>query len=195
LYRALTRSQEAVHEEVAASTGVPPGSFTPAAARDAGVLVQGAFQAPPGTPEHLVNRALVCGSLVAAIDVCLLHSRLADALMLAIAAGYDSELCSRSLPVWFGPLPLFIPDNGSVACVGRPEQVQRVQRCYFETVQHPTARLLHAIMEKRWLDVVQYTELGSWKDALALALSYAPPDVLPDLCLALGHRLQGQGDW
>lgn len=72
----------------------------------------------------------------------------------------------------------------------RPELLERVQQAYFAVMQTPVARLLHAVMDQRWADVVNYTPVEDWAQALAAVITYASSEVLGDMCATLADRLE-----
>lgn len=121
----------------------------------------GMFSAKPGSREHLICKAISLGNFEAAVDLCLAHGNLTDALMLGIAGG--SELLAR------------------------------VQQAYYTLTHSPVAKLLHVLLEQRWTDVVAYTPVEEWTQALATVLTYASNESLSDLCAALAQRLEQAG--
>jgi hypothetical protein len=72
----------------------------------------------------------------------------------------------------------------------RPELLERVQQAYFAVMQTPVARLLHAVMDQRWADVVNYSPVEDWAQALAAVITYASSEVLGDMCATLADRLE-----
>lgn len=65
-----------------------------------------------------------------------------------------------------------------------------MQRAYFALTQKPSAKLLHAVIDQRWNDIISYTPLDQWQEALSTVLTYAAPDSLSELCSAMAERLQ-----
>lgn len=41
---------------------------------------------------------------------------------------------------------------------------------------------MSAVVQRDWLDIVQYGELENWKELLAALLTYARPEEFPTLC-------------
>lgn len=52
------------------------------------------------------------------------------------------------------------------------------------------ARLLHAVVDQRWADIVRFTPVEHWAQALAAVITYASSEVLSDMCTALAERLE-----
>ena len=80
-------------------------------------------------------------------------------------------------------------DAFMLALCGGAESQKRVQKAYFEKTAVPYARLLSSIIAGDLRDIVDKADSKSWKEILAILCNYAKPDDFPDLCEALGERL------
>ena len=112
--------------------------------------------------DQRVTRALLLGDFEKALDVCLQERRMSDAFMLAICGG---QTC-----------------------------VEKAQKAYFGQKEGgPTyLRLLASVVGKNLWDVVHNADLESWKDVMVTLCTYADAGEFPDLCEALGDRLEEQ---
>jgi protein transport protein SEC31 len=107
-----------------------------------------------------ITHALMLGHFDKAIDVCLQEERLSDAFMIAICGGQQS--------------------------------IDKVQKAYFrKQASGPKyLRLLASVVGKNLWDVVYNADLANWKDVMAILCTYASAEEFPDLCEALGDRLE-----
>lgn len=107
-----------------------------------------------------ITHALLLGQFDRALDVCLQEDRLSDAFMVAI-------------------------------CGGQP-CIDKAQKAYFNRkAEGPNyLRLLASVVGKNLWDVVYNAELSDWKEIMALICTYAGVEEFPDLCEALGDRLE-----
>lgn len=107
-----------------------------------------------------VTRALLLGNFEAAVDACLKEKRLSDAFMVAVCGG---QKC-----------------------------IDKVQAAYFaQQSDGPNyLRLLASVVGKNLWDVVYNADLANWREVMAALCTYADQSEFPDLCEALGDRLE-----
>jgi protein transport protein SEC31 len=107
-----------------------------------------------------ITRALLLGQFEVALDLCLKEDRMSDAFMVAICGG---QKC-----------------------------IDRAQAAYFtKKAKGPNyLRLLASVAGKNLWDVVYNADLANWKEVMATLCTYADPSEFPDLCEALGDRLE-----
>jgi protein transport protein SEC31 len=110
--------------------------------------------------DRRITRALMLGQFDKALDVCLQEGRMSDAFMVAICGGN--------------------------ACI------QKAQEAYFAKQSGgPTyLRLLASVVGKNLWDVVHNADLANWKEIMATLCTFADEKEFPDLCDALGDRLE-----
>ena len=109
-----------------------------------------------------ITQALILGQFDKALETCLKEDRLSDAFMIAICGGQSS--------------------------------IDKVQKAYFQKQASGPKyiRLLASIVGKNLWDVVYNADLGNWKEVMAILCTYASTEEFPDLCEALGDRLEEQ---
>ena len=107
-----------------------------------------------------ITRAVVLGQFEKAVEVCLKEDRISDAFMLAICGG---EKC-----------------------------IEKVKTAYFaKNAKGPNyLRVLASIVGKNLWDVVHNADLANWKEVMVALCSFADGKDFPDLCEALGDRLE-----
>ncbi|KAF1835765.1 WD40 repeat-like protein [Decorospora gaudefroyi] len=107
-----------------------------------------------------ITRALMLGDFGAALDVCLKENRLSDAFMIAICGG---EKC-----------------------------IAKAQAAYFKRQSDAPnyLRLLASVVGKNLWDFVYNANLKDWKEVMATICTFADQADFPDLCEALGDRLE-----
>jgi len=112
--------------------------------------------------DRRITRALMLGQFEKALDICLHEDRLSDAFMIAICGGQ--------------------------ACI------DKAQKAYFtKQSQEPNyLRLLASVVGKNLWDIVYNADLSSWKEVMATLCTFADAKDFPDLCEALGDRLEEQ---
>ncbi|PWW77544.1 hypothetical protein C7212DRAFT_277515 [Tuber magnatum] len=110
--------------------------------------------------DRKITRAVVLGQFEKAVDVCLKEDRISDAFMLAICGG---EKC-----------------------------IEKVKAAYFtKNAKGPNyLRVLASIVGKNLWDVVHNAGLANWKEVMVALCSFADGKDFPDLCEALGDRLE-----
>ncbi|KAF2741082.1 hypothetical protein EJ04DRAFT_454513 [Polyplosphaeria fusca] len=142
------------------STG---GNFLSDLAASKGAKTNNPFQVYVGSEsdaDKQITRALLLGSFDTALDICLKEDRLSDAFMIAICGG---EKC-----------------------------IAKTQAAFFkkQSAGPNYLRLLASVVGKNLWDVVHNADLKDWKDVMAAICTYADASEFPDLCEALGDRLE-----
>ena len=107
-----------------------------------------------------ITRALMLGQFDKAMEVCLREDRLSDAFMIAICGGQQA--------------------------------IDKVQKAYFtKQASGPKyLRLLASVVGKNLWDIVYNADLENWREVMATLCTYASAEEFPDLCEALGDRLE-----
>ncbi|KAF4304406.1 Protein transport protein sec31 [Botryosphaeria dothidea] len=107
-----------------------------------------------------ITNALMLGKFEQALDICLKEDRLSDAFMIAICGG---QKC-----------------------------IDKAQAAYFKRkAEGPNyLRLLASVVGKNLWDIVYNANLENWKEVMATLCTYADESEFPDLCEALGDRLE-----
>ena len=107
-----------------------------------------------------ITRALLLGKFEEALDICVQDDRMSDAFMIAICGG---QYC-----------------------------IEKAQKAYFDrNSEGPNyLRLLASIIGKNLWDLVHNADLETWKETMISLCTYADPKDFPDLCEALGERLE-----
>ncbi|OAA43816.1 protein transport protein (SEC31) [Metarhizium rileyi] len=130
--------------------------------------------AKTGNPFHLfadgdtsvekdITKALMLGNFAKATDICLKEQRIADAFLIANCGGQ--------------------------------ELVDKVQSAYLANKSGMPSylRLLGSVIAKNLWDVVYNADLDNWKETMAILCTFSDPTEFPDLCEALGDRIQESG--
>ena len=109
-----------------------------------------------------ITQALMLGDFDQAMELSLQEGRLSDAFMIALCGGQSS--------------------------------IDKVQKAYFQKQASGPKylRLLASIVGKNLWDVVYNADLQNWKEVMATLCTYASSEDFPDLCEALGDRLEDQ---
>ena len=112
--------------------------------------------------DRRITHALLLGQFEKALAVCLEENRMSDAFMIAICGG---QKC-----------------------------IDKAQKAYFNKKEGGPnyLRLLASVVGKSLWDVVYNADLESWKEVMASLCTYASAEEFPDLCEALGDRLEEQ---
>ncbi|KAI9844550.1 MAG: protein transport protein S31 [Sclerophora amabilis] len=107
-----------------------------------------------------ITRAVLRGQFDQALNVCLEEDRLSDAFMIAICGGQK--------------------------CIDKAKSV------YFSKKSEGPSfvRLLSSVTDKNLWDIVYNADLASWKEVMAALCTFADKEEFPDLCEALGSRLE-----
>ena len=140
-------------------------SFLSELAATKGAKTNNPFQLYSGSEsesDRKITRAVQLGDFDKALDVCLQEDRLSDAFMIAICGG---QKC-----------------------------IEKAQKAYFNRkAGGPNyLRLLASVVGKNLWDLVHNADLSSWKEIMATICTYADAREFPDLCEALGDRLDEQ---
>lgn len=140
-------------------------SFLSELAATKGAKTNNPFQLYLGSesePDRRITRALLLGEFEKALDVCLQEDRMSDAFMIAICGG---QQCT-----------------------------EKAQKAYFnrKAAGPNYLRLLASVVGKNLWDLVHNADLDSWKEIMATFCTYADTKEFPDLCEALGDRLDEQ---
>lgn len=141
----------------------PDGDFLSELAATKVTRTNNPFQIYTGTEseaDRRITRALMLGQFDKALDVCLQEDRMSDAFMVAICGG---STC-----------------------------IQKAQEAYFakQSGGPNYLRLLASVVGKNWWDVVYNADLANWKEVMATLCTFADEKEFPDLCDALGDRLE-----
>ena len=128
-----------------------------------GAKLNNPFQLYSGTEsesERRITRALLLGEFEKALGICLQEGRTSDAFMIAICGG---QKC-----------------------------IEKAQKAYFNQKSNGPKylRLLASVVGKNLWDLVHNADLENWKEIMASLCTYADADEFPDLCEALGDRLE-----
>ncbi len=97
-----------------------------------------------------MTQALLMANFEVAVEVCLHHKKMAEAIILAIAGG--------------------------------PELLARTQKKFFQTNKSNLGRLISSLVTRDFEYIIRTCELENWKEALAVALTYAKADEFAGLC-------------
>ncbi|KAL8768370.1 MAG: hypothetical protein Q9209_005404 [Squamulea sp. 1 TL-2023] len=140
-------------------------SFLSDLAATKGAKINNPFQIYSGSesePDRRITRALLMGQFDRALDVCLEEDRLSDAFMVAICGG--------------------------------PGCIEKAQKAYFnrKTEGPNYLRILASVVGKNLWDIVYNADLDNWSEVMAILCTYAAIEDFPDLCEALGDRLEEQ---
>lgn len=146
-------------------TSAESDNFLTDLAASKGARTNNPFQIYSGSEseaDKTITRALFLGKFEQALDVALQEDRLSDAFMIAICGG---EKC-----------------------------IEKVQEVYFSKQSGGPnyLRLLASIVGKNLWDVVHNADLTNWKEVMATLCTFADEKEFPDLCEALGDRLEEQ---
>ncbi|EGE02812.1 protein transporter SEC31 [Trichophyton equinum CBS 127.97] len=107
-----------------------------------------------------ITKALIQGQFDKALEICLKEDRMADALMIALSGGQD--------------------------CIDKAQEAYFLKKC-----EGPSyIRLLASIAGKDIWDVVHNADLKNWKEIVAVICTFADDKDYPELCEALGDRLE-----
>jgi protein transport protein SEC31 len=140
-------------------------SFLSDLAASKGAKTNSPFQIYTGSEsesDRRITRSLILGQFEKALDICLEEDRMSDAFMVAICGG--------------------------------PKCIEKAQAVYFSKQSGGPnyLRLLASVVGKNLWDVVYNADLSNWKEVMATLCTFADPKDYPDLCEALGDRLEDQ---
>ncbi|XP_006157448.1 protein transport protein Sec31B isoform X3 [Tupaia chinensis] len=80
-----------------------------------------------------------------------------------------------------------------LAQAGGEDLLKQTQERYLAKSKTKVSSLLACVVRKNWKDVVCSCSLKSWREALALLLTYSEPEKLHELCDMLGTRMEQEG--
>uniref|UniRef100_A0A8C3Y4L5 SEC31 homolog B, COPII coat complex component n=1 Tax=Catharus ustulatus TaxID=91951 RepID=A0A8C3Y4L5_CATUS len=81
-----------------------------------------------------------------------------------------------------------------LAIAGGDKLLKETQKRYFAKQKTNLSVLLSSIVQQNWQDIVCMCDLQSWKEALAILLTYSKHEDYTQLCDMLGARLESEGD-
>ncbi|XP_019411587.1 PREDICTED: protein transport protein Sec31B [Crocodylus porosus] len=81
-----------------------------------------------------------------------------------------------------------------LAIAGGEKLLRETQKRYFAKRKSKVSLLLASIVQQNWHDVVCTCDLQSWKEALAILLTYSKCEDYAQLCDMLGARLESEGN-
>ncbi|NXF42701.1 SC31B protein, partial [Oceanites oceanicus] len=81
-----------------------------------------------------------------------------------------------------------------LAIAGGENLLKETQKRYFAKRKTKLSLLLSSIVQQNWKDIVCTCDLQSWKEALAILLTYSKHEDYTQLCDMLGARLESEGD-
>ena len=141
------------------------GDFLSQLAATKGTTTNNPFQIFTGSEteaDKQITKLVMLGKFDKALDICLAEGRMSDAFMLAICGG---EAC-----------------------------IKKTQEAYFaKQGDGPNyLRLLASVVGKNLWDTVHNADLENWKGIMATLCTFADEKEFPDLCEALGDRLDAQ---
>ncbi|KAK5944213.1 protein transport protein S31 [Knufia obscura] len=143
------------------------GDFLSQLAATKGTTTNNPFQIYTGSESEAdkqITKLVMLGKFDKALDICLAEERISDAFMLAICGG---EAC-----------------------------IKKAQEAYFAKKSGGPnyLRLLASVVGKNLWDTVHNADLENWKEIMATLCTFATEKEFPDLCEALGDRLDAQTD-
>ncbi|KAJ9614149.1 protein transport protein S31 [Cladophialophora chaetospira] len=143
------------------------GDFLAELAATKGTRTNNPFQIYTGSEspaDRKITRALILGQFDKALDVALAKDRMSDAFMIAICGG---EGC-----------------------------IKKAQEAYLakQTGGPNYLRLLASVVGKNLWDTVHNADLANWKEVMATLCTFADEQEFPDLCEALGDRIEEEID-
>ncbi|NXL64248.1 SC31B protein, partial [Chordeiles acutipennis] len=81
-----------------------------------------------------------------------------------------------------------------LAIAGGENLLKKTQKHYFAKSKTKLSLLLSSIVQQNWQDIVCTCDLQSWKEVLAILLTYSKHEDYTQLCDMLGARLELEGD-
>ncbi|NXL37986.1 SC31B protein, partial [Glaucidium brasilianum] len=81
-----------------------------------------------------------------------------------------------------------------LAIAGGEDLLKETQKRYFAKRKTKLSPLLSSVVQQNWQDIVCTCDLQSWKEALAILLTYSKHEDYTHLCDMLGARLESEGD-
>ncbi len=143
------------------------GDFLAELAGSKGTKTNNPFQIFTGSEspaDRKITRALILGHFDKALDVALAEERMSDAFMIAICGG-DS-------------------------CIKKAQEAYLAKQSGGPNY----LRLLASVVGKNLWDTVHNADLANWKEVMATLCTFADQKEFPDLCEALGDRIEDEID-
>ncbi|OCT70195.1 hypothetical protein XELAEV_18037117mg [Xenopus laevis] len=81
-----------------------------------------------------------------------------------------------------------------LANAGGEDLLRETQQWYFAQQKNKITTLLSSVVQHKWRDIVIKCDPQSWKETLALLLTYSKPEEYAELCDILGNRLEIEGE-
>ncbi|XP_053926949.1 protein transport protein Sec31B isoform X1 [Cuculus canorus] len=81
-----------------------------------------------------------------------------------------------------------------LAIAGGENLLKETQKHYFAKQKTKLSLLLSSIVQQNWQDIVCTCDLQSWRETLAILLTYSKHEDYTQLCDMLGARLESDGD-
>uniref|UniRef100_A0A8C8SX10 SEC31 homolog B, COPII coat complex component n=1 Tax=Pelusios castaneus TaxID=367368 RepID=A0A8C8SX10_9SAUR len=81
-----------------------------------------------------------------------------------------------------------------LAIAGGEKLLRETQKRYFAKQKTQLSWLLSCVVQQNWRDVICTCDLQSWKEALAILLTYCQQEEYATLCDVLGARLESEGE-
>jgi protein transport protein SEC31 len=114
--------------------------------------------------QDLVKKALIVGNFDAAVECCFQAGNNADALLIASCGGAE---------LW---------------------QKAQERYCDKQMSKRPYLPLLQSIVKSQLDDLVVNSDVLLWQETLAVLSTYSKSEDFPRLCIALGDRVESEGD-
>jgi len=142
------------------SSATEPPKATQAAAAEPAPAGAAAGAAGLATESQVVKKALLVGNFAAAVEGCFERGQYADALLLASCGGAE---------LW-----------------------ETTRRRYFEkeAPKRPYLNIVAAIINSKLGELVSESDLGDWRQTLAILATYGKSEEFSALCEQLGARLE-----
>ncbi|XP_050815984.1 protein transport protein Sec31B isoform X2 [Gopherus flavomarginatus] len=194
LLKLLGYSKEELQKKITSclGNGIPEKQHFP----EADGLTQTA-QSPPQGSRHSMTEVGTASSLSGFFD----HLVPQDMSTLEIPVTADTDgLISQALLVgnFAGAVELCMradrfADAIILAIAGGETLLRETQMQYFAKRRTKISQLLSSIVQQNWRDVICTCDLQSWKEALAILLTYSKQEEYAQLCDMLGARLESEG--
>lgn len=194
LLKLLGYSKEELQKKITSclGNGIPEKQHFP----EADGLAQAA-QPPPQGSRHSMTEVGTASSSSGFFD----HLVPQDMSTLEIPVTADTDgLISQALLVgnFAGAVELCMradrfADAIILAIAGGETLLRETQMQYFAKRKTKISQLLSSIVQQNWRDVICTCDLQSWKEALAILLTYSKQEDYAQLCDLLGARLESEG--
>ncbi|XP_065669505.1 protein transport protein Sec31A isoform X6 [Hydra vulgaris] len=81
-------------------------------------------------------------------------------------------------------------DGILLAIAGGPDLFTRTQKNYLERQCNSTTKLISAVVNRDWRNIVEKSNIENWKEALSALVTYSKAEEFSELCSILGSRLE-----